>query len=653
MRIVILGGGVAGLSIAIFLKKNNFDVIVNERSQNVPLTGHPLSGHAFLIQDDVQKILHEYDDDLSSDYLGIKVSMYNLFRPSGREIKKIQLNEWRCVKRNDLINYLYSLFPNELIKVGRAFSHFIYENGKIVAAQFMNGDIEYGDLFIGADGANSIARKEIFGEVNFTPVEVKEIVGSAYSEKIYKTYHDVFTKFQKEDKGLAFGLIPTAENEFVWFIQYDAALSETANITADELKTFCKDLMHDFPKIVDDVLDATDFSQSYIWNTRDFDLLPSFHKDNVVLVGDAAHVAVPFTSAGVTNAIIDAKMLADCMIGTSDFSKAFSNYYEQRKNHVKEHVEIGRKLKHLFLNPLETDEDDIPVPLIPEKKDYTDLNKNKPIQVKYFTDPICSTCWIIQPSLRKLKLEYDKYVNVEYRMGGLLKSWDVYREKNDIIQSPSDAAKHWEEVCALHEMPIDGDVWIQDPPDSSYPPSIAFKAAQMQNTELAILFLRRIKEMIFLEKKNIIRWHFLESAALEVGLDVARLKRDCEGKAKDRFKEDLKLANDFQVNYFPTLIFSDKKGNQISLKGCDEFSEIENVILKLLPDAKKATVDLSPENLFKHFTTMTSKEFAFLSNMTISEAEEILTVLYNNQDIDKYQSKSGVIWIANFGKRKK
>jgi len=376
MKIVILGGGVAGLSIAIFLKKNNFDVIVNERTQNVPLSGNALSGHAFLIQDDVQKILHEYDDQ-TCDYLGNKVNMFSLFRPSGREMMNIQLNEWRCVRRNDLINYLYTLFPNELIKVGRAFSHFIYDNEKVVAAQFSNGDIEYGDIFIGADGANSIVRNEIFGETSFTKVEVKEIVGSVYSEELYKTYNDVFTKFQKEDKGLAFGLIPSAENQFVWFIQYDTTLSDASNLSADALKTFCKDLMSEFPSLVKEVIEATNFSNSYIWNTRDFDLLPAFHKNNIVLVGDAAHVAVPFTSSGVTNAIIDAKTLAECMNDTSDFTVAFSNYYEKRKDYVKAHLEMGRKLKHLFLNPLDADENEILVPLIPEKKVYIPINKKK------------------------------------------------------------------------------------------------------------------------------------------------------------------------------------------------------------------------------------------------------------------------------------
>src|SRR5690606_2630915 len=47
----------------------------------------------------------------------------------------------------------------------------------------------------------------------------------------------------------------------------------------------------------------------------------------------------------------------------------------------------------------------------------------KPLKVIYFTDPICSSCWGIEPQLRKLKLEYGGSVDIDYRMGGLLPDW--------------------------------------------------------------------------------------------------------------------------------------------------------------------------------------------------------------------------------------
>ena len=112
--------------------------------------------------------------------------------------------------------------------------------------------------------------------------------------------------------------------------------------------------------------------------------------------------------------------------------------------------------------------------------------QNKPVKIIYFTDPICSSCWGIESQLRKLKLEYGNTLEIEYRMGGLLKDWSY---NSGGISKPSDVAHHWDEVSQYYDMPIDGDIWLEDPLMSSYPPSIAFKAAQLQDQEKAILFL--------------------------------------------------------------------------------------------------------------------------------------------------------------------
>src|SRR5690554_7679262 len=72
-------------------------------------------------------------------------------------------------------------------------------------------------------------------------------------------------------------------------------------------------------------------------------------------------------------------------------------------------------------------------------------------------------------------------------MGGLLPDWNY---NSGGISSPKDVAGHWDEVSVHYDMPIDGDLWLEDPLNSSYPPSIAFKAAQMQDEEKAFLFMR-------------------------------------------------------------------------------------------------------------------------------------------------------------------
>lgn len=266
----------------------------------------------------------------------------------------------------------------------------------------------------------------------------------------------------------------------------------------------------------------------------------------------------------------------------------------------------------------------------------------KPVRILYFTDPICSACWGIEPQLRRLKLEYGHAVTIEYRMGGLLPQWEGFNGGG--ITKPSDVAGHWDEVSHHYEMPIDGDVWLEDPLPSSYPPSIAFKAAQMQDEQKALAFLRRIREMVFLEKKNIARWEHLETAARQVGLDAARLKTDFEGNAKQAFQDDLNLARQLGVRGFPTLIFNDTTGQKLLLYGARPYAFFERNVQTLAPEALKTPYDNTPKALFAQFPTLTLKEFSVLSGLPKVEAETILDALVTDKKATKTTTKNGAIW---------
>lgn len=269
----------------------------------------------------------------------------------------------------------------------------------------------------------------------------------------------------------------------------------------------------------------------------------------------------------------------------------------------------------------------------------------KPVRIVYFTDPICSSCWGIEPQLRRLKLEYGDVLEIEYHMGGLLPSWDVYNSGG--ISKPSDVAHHWDEVSAYYHMPIDGDVWLEDPLPSSYPPSIAFKAAQMQDEGKAGKFLRRIREMVFLEKKNITRWEHLQQAALEVGLDTARLRQDYSGPAVQLFEQDLMLARGMGVRSFPTLFFTDTAHNQVVVLGFKPYAAFEQAVRKLAPGAHIQAYGTDWQNLFQHYPTLTTQEFAVLTNLPASEAERQLQNLVEQQLIFRMDSKNGPLWQKN------
>ena len=272
----------------------------------------------------------------------------------------------------------------------------------------------------------------------------------------------------------------------------------------------------------------------------------------------------------------------------------------------------------------------------------------KPLKVVYFTDPICSSCWGIEPQLRKLKLEYGNSIDIEYRMGGLLPDW---KYNSGGISKPSDVAHHWDEVSIYYDMPIDGDIWLEDPLESSYPPSIAFKAAELQDSEKAVLFLRELREMVFLQKKNIAKWEHIEAAAIKVGLDTRQLKTDFNGKAKVLFQEDLKLAKDFGVRGFPTMYFMDHSGNKEIIYGTKPYAFYETAVLKLYPTAVKKEYKKEWQMLFSKYHSLTAKEFSELSGIYRNESEHVLDELVTQKKLSKLTTKNGAIWMIKENKK--
>lgn len=268
-------------------------------------------------------------------------------------------------------------------------------------------------------------------------------------------------------------------------------------------------------------------------------------------------------------------------------------------------------------------------------------HQQKPVKIVYFTDPICSSCWGIEPQLRKLKLEYGSSIEIEYRMGGLLPDWSY---NSGGISKPSDVAHHWDEVSQYYNMPIDGDVWLEDPLSSSYPPSIACKAAQLQDEAKASKFMRRIREMVFLEKKNITKWEHIADAAEAVGLDAAKLKKDFESQAKEQFQADLALGRSMGVRGFPTLFFSDSEGNKEMVYGSKPYAEFEKAVLKLDPKAVKQAYSHDWESLFAIYPTLTLREFSELSGQSATESQQILNELVARKKLTRHDTKNGSIW---------
>ncbi len=347
-KVVIIGGGAAGLSLAIGLKKQGQSVKIFEKREE-----NHSNGLALLLLPNGMEVLKKMD--LQEEVLK-KVSSLNNFvsqYSTGKQIFSKPMSNLYGVKRGDILDTLKDKISKVDISYGHAFSHFSYnQNGEARAVHFKNGHIEKGDVFIGADGVHSPIRKSIFPESNLIQTNISEMVSLIKAPNLVKRLNGTFQKIICKAGGRAIGLLPCSKEDVVWFFQYDESIIDFDPDNDNDIKSFLRHQIGSWANPAEELFLKTDFSHSYLWKTHDMNLLPAFHKNNVALIGDAAHVFNTLTSQGLNSALEDGYCLSQLFSNENKnipASKVFEIFYSLRKETVKNNIEYGRMLKDQFI----------------------------------------------------------------------------------------------------------------------------------------------------------------------------------------------------------------------------------------------------------------------------------------------------------------
>jgi 2-polyprenyl-6-methoxyphenol hydroxylase-like FAD-dependent oxidoreductase len=272
----------------------------------------------------------------------------------------------RGIRRRDLTTALMRALGEDGV-VHAELDAFALDRGFHVAAAWLrsNGGNHRitADLFIGAEGVNSRARHAMFPDWPITPDPVPEFVGLVHCDKGVTWAAHGLNKFHAAEGGIALGILPVDDEHIVWYLQFDSqrfpltpeVLHGDAAGVSKARHAFIENLVGSWGHPVPSVLANTDFSRVHLWRPIETDLVPQFHRGNLVLVGDAAHPLSPFTSQGVSSAITDAVVLAAEIDGSqsaADVAQALSCYSLLRREQCAPYVAQGRELVQHFLEPL-------------------------------------------------------------------------------------------------------------------------------------------------------------------------------------------------------------------------------------------------------------------------------------------------------------
>ena len=339
-KVLVIGGGLGGLTLAIGLVRAGFSVEVHEQAADLREVGAGLTlpANAMRVFDAVG--VWDKVKDVASLAGGAAFVHYQTL-----EILTGQNHyDWTAhptsteqpgvAHRSDVHNVLIEAFsvlrPNGLF-LGHRLKHFT-QDGKGVRAVFENGDIAEGDILVGCDGISSVAQKVMFGEsvpTIFTGVVAYRcLVPRVASLEPYLT-GGRSVKYVGPGAGLnRYGIRSGSMLNCIALVKTDTWEQEgwAHPCSREEFLALFSEFHEDCQQVIKHAPEKDIFK----WALRDREPLEGWQKGRATLLGDAAHPMLPYLSQGATSAIEDAMVLVRCLTSYNDYDDAFKAYEANR-----------------------------------------------------------------------------------------------------------------------------------------------------------------------------------------------------------------------------------------------------------------------------------------------------------------------------------
>jgi 2-polyprenyl-6-methoxyphenol hydroxylase-like FAD-dependent oxidoreductase len=348
MHALIVGGGIAGPVTAMALQRVGIESAVYEA---YPKADPEAGSYLTVTANGLEGISAIGALDIATE-AGFPTRRNVLWNQAGRRLVTVPLDSTLpgsppalTIKRSRLALLLQEEAIRRGIEIGyghRLTSADSDQNGQVVAT-FQDGHTARGDLLIGADGVRSVVRKIIdptapqgryVGLTNFGGVTTGAAGGLEPD-----AWHLIF------GRRAFFGYQTTPEGDVVWFANVPRAIitqEERSTTTSEQWKVQLMDLFTEDVGPAVELIGAGELELAAD-NTHDLAHVPVWHRDSMVIIGDAAHAPAPTSGQGASMAIEDGIVLARELVGNPSISDAFAQYEKARRERVEKIVAWGAR----------------------------------------------------------------------------------------------------------------------------------------------------------------------------------------------------------------------------------------------------------------------------------------------------------------------
>lgn len=328
MRILIVGGGIGGLTAAHALGNAGFEVRVFEK-----MPASEATGAGIWIPPNGMKVLAKLDLAEAAIARGVELDEVALIAGKGQVLGQQDMAAVKADHGFKILSIARAKLHQTMLE-NLSEVHFdqcletIEEKPGCVVLRFESGLEVDGDLVIGADGLNSKTRELVFGSMPLRYSGQTCWRGMANIEGL-----DFLDRQGREIwvDALRFGFSRVDETQAYWFAAKKAPRNQ--KIPAEKLRDHLLETFAAFPEMVGQLIKATPNDRFLHHDLLDLKPFRPWATARVALLGDAAHPMTPNLGQGGAQAMVDAYVLAK-ILGQSGALENKLQQYEARRYRI-------------------------------------------------------------------------------------------------------------------------------------------------------------------------------------------------------------------------------------------------------------------------------------------------------------------------------
>jgi 2-polyprenyl-6-methoxyphenol hydroxylase-like FAD-dependent oxidoreductase len=325
-RILIVGGGIGGLSLAVALRKVGFEPrvleqapVLKEVGAGVGLWSNAMASLDQLgVGDAVRRGSLPLCTVAGADPRGRSISRFDL-RELGPDFERAACF---VVLRASLLGSLAAALPHGSVRTACRVERLDVVDERVIV-HMQDGRVEETDVLVGADGLHSVVRPHVVG-----PDPLRYSGQTCFRGVARHAALVDGAIVEVQGRGQRGSVCPVASDTVYWWVAHNAPEGEV--IPPSRRKTVLVERYGGWPFGLPDAIAATPDDAILQNDLVDRPPARAYARGPLVLTGDAAHPTTPNLGQGANMAIDDAIALARAMRDESKLADAFERYQRER-----------------------------------------------------------------------------------------------------------------------------------------------------------------------------------------------------------------------------------------------------------------------------------------------------------------------------------